>query len=181
MELVHALRTIYNLSLPLAVVLSLVAILLCGNGLKVSLHDLAQHNKIEHDGSLAHDDCLPGHRFARWTPNLRLVQNLLCRAAPGHGLSLNDFARARADCESKLRSPLDALHEQVALGESALTWLTMKDQRGEVPLDMAKQWYGEERLPEGYVRPEKPVGLFLVHGISSDVGKRMKKLLSPAA
>jgi len=158
-ELVNALHEVYNISFPLATILSMVAILLCGHWLTLNLHDLALHDVIEHDGSLVHSDCLPGHKFAPTHPNRERLQRLLLLASQGHGLSLRDFVRARAECDSKLLKPLDAIHSKIAMGESALTWLVMKDQHGEVPVKALWEWYGDERLPEGWTRPTENVGL----------------------
>jgi len=44
--------------------------------LRLDLHDLAKHGRIEHDASLGHDDALPGARFAPSQPDLHLVNEL---------------------------------------------------------------------------------------------------------
>jgi len=44
--------------------------------LRLDLHDLAKHGRIEHDASLGHDDALPGARFAPSAPDLHLVNEL---------------------------------------------------------------------------------------------------------
>ncbi|KAF9468363.1 Chloroperoxidase [Collybia nuda] len=173
-ELVGALQRVYNISFTLAFLLSFVAVLYCGHGLRVDLGDLCKHNKIEHNASLAHDDCPEGKEFASNAPSRKLLQSLVGYATCGHGLGLNDFARARVDRESRLKTPLDEIHSQIATGESALTWLVMKDQRGEVPINLVKEWYGEERIPHGWVPPAKPIGLFSAHGVASMIAKEMK-------
>jgi len=174
-QLVRALHEVYNLSYLLAILLSAVGFLFCGHAFTLSLHDLAEHNKIEHDGSLVHDDCSPGQKFAPTSPNKALLHTLLGRVAPGHGLSLSDFAEARAYRESKISSPLSRSHSLIANGESALTWLILRNQRGEVPIPAMQQWYGDERMPSGWERPTKPIGLRLVHSTAGEVENRVKK------
>ncbi|KAF9468364.1 Cloroperoxidase [Collybia nuda] len=156
MELVCALCNVYNLSYPLALLLSIVAIVFCGHGLKICLEDLAKHNLIEHDGSLVHDDCLPGQHIATSTPSQVRLQDLIHRTGNKQSLSLNDLARVRADRESKLQVPLDRLHSQISTAESALTWLTMKDEHGEVPLENIKEWFGEEGSLKDGCAPKSP-------------------------
>lgn len=165
----------YNLSFTLATLLSLVGIISCGHGLRrLNLRDLAKRNVIEHDGSLVHEDCSPEDIFARSTPNHKLLQNLLRRAKMGHGLSLSDLARARTDRESRLPTPLDSLHSQIAIGESALTWLVMKDQHDEIPVKRVREWYGEERIPQGWVAPVKAIGLFSARHTTSTIAEQMR-------
>ncbi|KAF9458578.1 Chloroperoxidase [Collybia nuda] len=173
-ELVRALQQVYHLSFTLALVLSLAAVIFCGNGFRLDLGDLCKRNKIEHPGSLVHDDCLPGQQFASSVPSSKLLRCFLRYAPRGHGLNLDDFATARVDRESKLALPLDQLHSQIATGESALTWLVMKDQHDEVPKEIIKEWYGEERLPHGWVPPATAITLLSARGVAKMIAQRMK-------
>jgi len=163
-QLLTALQEVYHLSLPLALLLSVTGILLCGHGYfprRLNLDGLAAHNRIEHDASLVHDNASPHAGFAPTRVDTGLLHSLLTRFAPhGHGFALRDFASARAAREALLDCPLDALHEEIACAEGAMTWLVMQDENsGEVPLERLKVWYGEERLPPGFSRPKNPVGL----------------------
>lgn len=61
----------YNLSAPLAWFLSVVGVWLCGHfslsllsPRRLHLHELARHNRIEHNASLVHADAEPGQKFA---------------------------------------------------------------------------------------------------------------------
>ena len=84
LQLIQALRDVYNLSLPLALFLSLVGFLLCGHGFfRLDLDGLAAHNRIEHDGSLAHGDAAPGQRFAPIPVNKSMLHTFLVYAALG--------------------------------------------------------------------------------------------------
>jgi len=177
LQLTQALRDVYNLSLPFALFLSLVGILLCGHGFfRLNLDALAAHNKIEHNGSLAHDDAAPGARFAPIPVNPSMLYTLLSYAALGKGMYLEDFMKARVDREAQLEKPLDALHRQVAQGEVATAWLVMKDDNGKIPLDTLKQWWAEERLPDNWSKPRRTVGLLEARLKADDVADGMRKL-----
>ncbi|KAF8885635.1 Chloroperoxidase [Infundibulicybe gibba] len=151
-ELFRALRDVFNLSFPLAILLSLGALFVCRNGLRVDLQSLAEHNAIEHNYSLVHRDASPGSHDAPIAPSKAMLSKLIKYARPGHGLSLGDFARARYEREhpphSKAAAVLDSLHSHIATGESALTWGIMRDSNGEVPINRMREFYGDERIPE---------------------------------
>lgn len=146
----------------LAILFALCGILLCGRGFHLDLDALAAHNKIEHDASLVHQDAAPGNFNAPVAVDYELLQDLLGYASQNHGLTLEDFARVRSDREGKLVKQLDALHSEIACGESVMTWLLLKNENNEVPLEILSQWYGEERIPEGWKPPKEVVGLLKV-------------------
>jgi hypothetical protein len=177
MQLTQALRDVYNLSLPFALILSLVGIILCGHGFfRLDLNGLAVHNRIEHDGSLAHADAAPGQRFAPIPVNPNMLQRFLVYAALGKGMYLEDFMRARVDREAQLEKPLDAIHAQIAQGEVATAWLVMRDDYGKIPIDRLKQWWGEERLPDNWTKPRRVIGILEARGKADDVADGIRKL-----
>jgi len=114
------------------------------------------------------------------------------------GLFLFDFAQLRIARESQLSKPLNTLHEQIALGESALTWLifrrtgpSLSDKAGAcappdhigndliVPLDRLVSWFGEEKLPDRWfedVRPKNTIGLLRARRIAGEIQKDMEIL-----
>jgi hypothetical protein len=137
-------------------VLTLGGVVACGHaglreGLTFSLHDLARHNRIEHDGSLTHAEAKPGHDFAPVTADPAAIARALTFSSDGGAhMTLEDLARARVDAEGE--HELDSIHARIGRGEVALTLLTMGD--GErVPTDRLQTWYGEDRLPDDYVPP----------------------------
>lgn len=84
---------------------------------------------------------------------------------------------------------LDTIHEQIALGESALTWLLFSEENvtetetsstsdisidRAIPLSFLAQWFGEERIPDGWVRPYKTVGLLDARKVADRVRKDME-------
>ncbi|KAF7345008.1 hypothetical protein MVEN_01663600 [Mycena venus] len=192
-QLLHAVKAVYNLSLPLALLLTLVGFLTCAKfsvNLSISkarsdpttlrhmhlcnyrwrpsvswtlnLSDLSARgwNKIAHDASLVHVSGIPSH-----FPDPALVSSLLGAASHEEaGITLDGLAAVHVSRERSLPRRLSGFHEQVALGECALGWLVMRNPRtGVIELDILEQWFGGERLPEGWwdsKRPVKPVGLF---------------------
>ncbi|KAF7974519.1 hypothetical protein HWV62_11974 [Athelia sp. TMB] len=173
--LVGALREVYNLSIPLACLLSIVGILLCGTGLHLNLSDLAQHNKIEHDASFAHADAVPGAKYAPIPVDPERFRRFLTYAALNNGLFIEDMAKARVAYEMQA-TPLNSIHSQIAQGEVALSWLTMKDASGKIPMATLKQWWGEERLPDGYQPPAQVVGLLETRAKADSVASAIKKM-----
>ncbi|KAJ7723294.1 hypothetical protein DFH07DRAFT_932211 [Mycena maculata] len=184
-HLLYAVKTVYNLSFLLALLLTIAGFLTCATfsvnlptpkesltksswswrryHLRLSitwtldLADLSARgwNKIAHDGSLVHASGIPSS-----APDPVLLTALL-NAAP-HGLSLRGLAIIHAAKERALAQPLSAFHEQVALGECALGWLVMSNANGVIEAETIQEWFGEERLPEGWWdlrRPSRTVGL----------------------
>ncbi|KAF8549394.1 Cloroperoxidase [Imleria badia] len=175
-QLIQAVRSVYNLSLPLAALLALVGILLCGHALRLDLDKLALHNRIEHDASLVHGDALAGHAEAPIPVDPELLHTFLSHANEKQGLGLDAFAQLRVDRESRLTSPLDHLHSEIGTGEAALCWLLLKKENGQVPLSTLEQWYGEERIPDGWAPPTKGVGLFDARQTANEVANKMEEI-----
>ncbi|KAL0952865.1 hypothetical protein HGRIS_007085 [Hohenbuehelia grisea] len=177
------LQQVYNLSFPLAAFLSGVALAACGRGFffrTLDLEALGLHNKLEHDASLVHQDAAVGCPFAPKEVDQKLLQQLLTYAAPGHGMTLDDFARVRHDREAQLQVPLTEQLEKNACAEAVITWLVLKQEgSGEVPLGQLRQLYGEERLPDGWKRPKKPIGLFEALGLVKALIEKVAKLRDP--
>ncbi|KAI0758969.1 Chloroperoxidase [Fomes fomentarius] len=195
-QLVSALSKVYNISSGFGSVLALGGLLLCGHkkpGLTlartVDLHDLARHNAIEHDGSLVHDDAPePKSEFAPTAVDPALLQQLLDSAADDAGwLRLGDLCHAQVRRQTPGASrPLDALHTTFAKGELALLFEAMgvsveeakrlPAQGGDgaakvVPKRFLEQWLGEERLPDGWVRPVAAIGHTILHARVQEIGK----------
>jgi hypothetical protein len=160
--------------------LTLGGALACGHigldGAKFDLHDLAKHNRIEHDGSLSHGPTPPGGEWAPIIPDPTAIEKTIEHSSDGgKHLTLEDLARARVDAEGD--KPLDPLHARIGRGEVALTLLTMGD--GErVTTDRVRTWYGGDRLPDDYVPPaEGSVSIKRVNNVVSliDVAMRAER------
>ncbi|CAE7068000.1 unnamed protein product [Rhizoctonia solani] len=161
-QLFKAVRELYGLSYPLAAILSIGGILLCGSKGKLDLAQLAKHNKIEHDGSLAHEDLADGDNK---NVSPRLVDQLVEDSTDGQTLNFHDLARARIRREIR---PLDAIHKRFAQGESVLSVMIMGDGK-QISCDAVKTWFGEERLPPGWT-PQRSMGIFGVFRLTRMFG-----------
>jgi hypothetical protein len=84
-------REHYNISLPLAIVLSLGGTLTCGRHFKIDLQDLARHNVIEHDASLTHANASPEGRYAPVAVDKALLQHLLDVSRDSEILTFDDL------------------------------------------------------------------------------------------
>ncbi|KAJ3926022.1 MAG: Chloroperoxidase, partial [Lentinula lateritia] len=179
--LVAAIMEVYNISLPLALLLSVPGFLLyahlrvCWNGIRPSvtytltlssLSSFGPGLKIAHRASLVHPN------YPTQCPDIDMVNDVV-RSTRGLGLTLSDLAglRVSRESESELRGAqkLSGVHEQVALGESALTWLIFAWKGEDIPVKYFKQWFGEERIPDGWTRPEKTIGLFDARKVAGSV------------
>ena len=160
--LIHALQEGYGLSTPLAHFIVYGGIYLLGQVGAFCLKDLARHNRIEHDASLAHDDTKGRDEYAPISPDLSLVQKLILQAKDGRDLTAEDMARARVERES-ICPVLNGLHSEIARGEMAIVLGVFgqgydAEHHQGVPLDMLREWLTEERLPDGW-KPTHMQGL----------------------
>jgi len=175
-QLIHALREVYHISLPMASLLSVVGAIMCGNGWKLDLEGLAQHNRIEHDGSLTHADAAPGAKYAPIEVDQGLLQHLLDLSSDGRTLTFEDLVRARVSRDASLAKPLDGFHNAISRGEVALTSEMFRNEQGEIPKEYIRQWFGEQKLPDGWTRPSQVIGLVLTTKTSMEVGKLATQL-----
>jgi Peroxidase, family 2 len=178
-QLISALRGHYNLSLPFAALLSLSGTLICGRHFKIDLEDLAQHNKIEHDASLTHADATPGSKYAPVDVDEELLQNLLDVSQNGNYLTLDDLVKVRAARDATLDQPLSLLHGIISRGEVALTAKLFANPKGQIPKQFIREWFGEQRLPEGWYRPKAVIGFISTSRLVNLVGELVKKVTSP--
>jgi hypothetical protein len=123
-QLVTGLKQAYNVSTPLAYVLSLVGLIACGTGglfsRTLDLRNLALHNRIEHDASIVHADAAPGARFAPLNDDPRLLDAFLA-SCPHTGMGWNDLVKVRAQREATLSTPLNFLRSTLASSEAVST------------------------------------------------------------
>jgi len=176
LQLNQALMKVYNLSFFLAFGLTLGAVLLNGVGWKFSLSALAEHNKIEHNGSLAHADVVAGQTMAPTKPDPERLASLLKASSDGQTLTLEDFARIRLARDRELLKPLNPLHAEFAAGEIALAIAMFGGQTGKVPLESVRSWFGSDRLPEGWTAPKRVQGLFATRNMAGLVKSTVAKI-----
>lgn len=183
MEVVRAMHDVYNISYPLGIFLATVGMLVCGSWWslpwKFDLHDLAKHNKIEHDCSFVHEDAAHNSAFAPCRPDSILLKKLM-RVPNGDHFSIEDFVRARIQRCLEVRKPLDAIHREIAHGETSLTMCVFGTTSEKCALDgtcnsvyasvvpraFVQQWYGQDRLPIGWYKPDHQVGFLEVVRVS---------------
>ncbi|KIP08321.1 heme-thiolate peroxidase [Phlebiopsis gigantea 11061_1 CR5-6] len=187
-QLVCGLREVYNLSFPLAAILTTVGMLFCGSWFHpgtLSLHELGLHNRLEHDCSLVHADALPNARFAPNHTDRTLLCRLLTIAPKSTVLAVQDFAWARIRRSKESGKSIDAIHREIAHGEAGLTLLTMgmpssetdsSDESLTVPREFVKQWFGYDQFPEGWERPKKTITLRRAVAMSCIVKKEIRKI-----
>jgi len=145
--------------------------------------------KLTHDASFVHPDAVRST-----TPDPHLVRGLLDFASTysRRGLRFIDVVRFHASRGRASSTRLSDFHNTVALGECALTWLTLrgkspfKPEVGKIeegtiiPTSRLEQWFGEERLPDGWwgvsgVRPLQTVGLLKARSLADTIGRLAEK------
>jgi len=180
-QLVKALQEVYNLSLPHSLILALGCYFKVGNGLHLDLHNMARHNAIEHDFSLAHRDAAPGAAFAPTDVDPAMLDAFLAHSADGTHVTVADLAAARVAREGASRLP--SFFEFLARSEVLVMIEVFGKEVGAglraARIEDIRTWIGEERLPTGYTKPEKQVGL-LAHlydhlEINRDMDEQRKK------
>jgi hypothetical protein len=154
---------------------------MCGRYLKIDLHDLARHNRIEHDGSLTHADTIPGGLYAPVHVDKDLLQHLLDVSKNRDFLSIDDFVAVRAARDATLSRPLSGVHNAISRGEIAMTVQLFGDPDGHVPKRFIEEWFGDQRLPCGWFKPTTAVGFLRTTRIVQWVGKEVEKRLSWSA
>ncbi|KAG6816252.1 hypothetical protein H0H87_007417 [Tephrocybe sp. NHM501043] len=182
-DLATGLKACYNLSTPLAFFLAIGGFVLLRRFRNVSLYEIGEHGRIEHDASLVHDDTPKGHKYAPIKIEDRLVDLLLADAKTGNEegegtqfghrrnlMDASDVARARVRRE-KDSPKLNRIHAEIARGEMAIilgVWETKAGKNIGVPVEWMRQWIGHERMPVGW-KPTHVQGLL-------DVVKRSKSI-----
>ncbi|KAF7297075.1 HEME-HALOPEROXIDASE domain-containing protein [Mycena indigotica] len=164
-QLFLAVKTVYNLSIPLSLLLTMVGFITCAD-FKVSrpydgkvgwqwpvswtldLGNLAKEGvmSLAHGASLVHSSPI-----SRDAPDAKLLWNVLQVAEVEGGLSLHSLAKIHASRIRTLGHKLDGFHAQVAAGEVALAWLVMRNpQTGLIEVDKLESWFKEEKLPRDW-------------------------------
>lgn len=194
----------YNgfLQWPLSLVLLPINVALCFYPRFVlDLSSLSRRGtfKITHDASFVHPDCVPSV-----VPSTTLLEELLEYStgrrdqdgASRKGLSLVDIAEFHTRRVELAPSILSNIHRQISLGECALTWEALRGHQcysgsddhdkstcklkrgidGVIPVSRIHQWFGEERLPDGWwdvegVRPKDSVGVIRARFLADLVGE----------
>jgi len=170
-------RQHYHVSLPLATVLSVVGTFICGRHFTIDLEDLARHNYIEHDASLTRANARPDGRYAPVAVDKELLQNLLDASKNRDFLTFEDLVRVRAMRDQTLQVPLSKFHGAISRGEVAFTIQTLGDGEGRISKQFIREWFGDERIPEGWSRPVAALGFLSTTKIANRVADLLNKWL----
>jgi len=173
LQLRAAIMQVYGLSGPLATVLAGGAVLKCGNGLTLNLKDLAAHNQIEHDASMAHLDINEGNQGV---VNQDLVDAMVADT-DNVAATEDDFIKMKIRREKQNNVKYTNGRQQtVSRGEIALTMKVMVDHAtGLMPVEWLRSWFGEERLPAGF-KPPPTIGLFDLQKHAQAINKKIDDL-----
>lgn len=149
---------------------------LCGRYFKINLGDLARHNYLEHDASLTHANATPGSLYAPVSVDQELLQHLLDVSKNHNVLSINDLVAVRAARNATLSRPLSQFHTSISQLEVALTVQTLGDENGDIPKEFIREWFGEQRLPQGWFKPRTVIGLWNATRIAKMIGRAIEKM-----
>ena len=163
----------YRFTIPLAYLLALAGVFLCGDGRTINLDCLAKHNVIEHDASLSRQDTQPPHDYAPIPADPNLVAQLM-RVSSKSFLVLNDLAVFRVVRESQaLGGPLSILHAEIARAESSLILQVFGNEKWEVDKDVLCPWLVDGRLPHRWRSPKRTIGI----RTTASVGRRIANVM----
>lgn len=145
----------------------------------INLEDLNLHDAIEHDASLTRDDAKSGDNHSLQPA---LLQALL-DDAEGDFVTTESVAKSRArrekDSLSKGNPKLGYKQSTLAYGEAALLLQALGKQEDgtnwKVKKGDVKAWFGEERLPDGYLKPVKAITISDSGTLSSALSDLVKK------
>ncbi|KAG1764604.1 Chloroperoxidase [Suillus placidus] len=176
--LVRALKTGYRLSTVLAYILSFGSMYILGQFKCLSLSDLARHNMIEHNASLAHDDDNNGAEYAPTKVDSKLLAALCAEGGKvlPNRMTLEDAARIRIEREAAC-GKLDSVHGEIARGEIviAIGVLGGKDAaKNGVNISSLHEWMRYERMPTGW-KPDHTQGLYQTYKMAKFVRERMRE------
>jgi len=177
--LVEAIQRVYNFTKPLAYLLALAGVFLCGNGRTVDLDRLAKHNVIEHDASLSRQDAQPSDDYSPIPADPNLVDQLM-RVSPGTLLVLKDLAVARVIREYQaVGGPLSSLHAEIARAESGLILQVFGGENHEVDKDILRAWLVDGHLPGYWEPPRRRTGIRTTSSIGRHIADVMNSTRNP--
>lgn len=166
-ELVKALSSVYGVSIPLGVALSLGGIILCGHGMKLDLGGLCKHNVIEHDASIAHRDLdETGGATPTNHPDPILIQAII-DVSDKRQITLDNLIQIKAERESRAHTMSLFSYHGIQLSffsrvEPVLMLCVMGETDDSISVDRVKSWLEDERIPEGYTPRQVTGGLNLL-------------------
>ncbi|CCM06423.1 uncharacterized protein FIBRA_08684 [Fibroporia radiculosa] len=177
---IRAMREGYNLSLPLATLLTYGGHMILSQYSALSLSDLSRHNFIEHNASLGHPDAVGDEEYAPTKASLSLIYQMTNESTDGSFMTMHDFASARVLREREYKWPaLDPLHEEIARGEISMVLGVFGGANETVPVRWLQEWWLNERFPEDF-KPRHSQTLFKTVRGSWKVKRLMREIKKAA-
>jgi hypothetical protein len=179
-----AIENVYNLDSFMGYLFGHTAIpAVANNSLTTQTLDLDHlnlHDAIEHDASLSRNDASQGDNHSLQP---KLLEALLADA-DGDFLTVESLAKSRVRREKEslaAGSPVLSMKSSTfGYGEAALILqaLGIPDAAGnfKVPKASIRKWIGEEKLPDGYVKPVKSISFSSTSSLSSTIQALAKKI-----
>lgn len=170
-KLIYALVTCFNLSWLNAIFLTFLANMIYGNIWSLKISNLSQHDFIEHDASLSRFDSNQGDSSNPSEERLEKFLKLSNSCRHDHQFTLRDFARSRklAQLEAEQSRPMTRKGIFTGMGEVGLILCVFGKntsfELGQEPYlrkDWMKTIFIEERLPDGWCKPIRPVSTLQV-------------------
>ncbi|KAJ3390758.1 hypothetical protein CcCBS67573_g05799 [Chytriomyces confervae] len=139
----------------------------------LNLDDLNMHGRIEHDASLTRQDSFFGNN---WSVDQSLLAQFKNSSSDGKVVTLDDMAayRVARTAHSKENNPeadLSAGPQKFCWGEASLSMMIFGNSN-EISIDYIESFFGQERIPDGYQKPDPPVGYFALQSHISDLQGR---------
>ncbi|KAI8620920.1 Chloroperoxidase [Chytriomyces sp. MP71] len=139
----------------------------------LNLDDLNMHGRIEHDASLTRSDAYFGDNFS---VNATLLQQFKAASTDGKVVTRDDIAKYRVAraADSREHNPENTVGDGMdttSWGEASLA-LMIFGNSDEISIDHIDSFFGQEKIPKDYMKPDPEVGLFALRSHIADLKKR---------
>ncbi|KAG8835076.1 hypothetical protein FRC17_005429 [Serendipita sp. 399] len=173
----------------LGTILAGTGVLFCGHGLalRLNLDDLCRHNVIEHDASMVHRDVAEtgGGSIASNKSDSDLMKKMI-ETSDGQNLTFENLILIKALREQQAGIDRAVHSYPIGLGvashaDAVLASEVMSRPGGQgIPIEWAKTWFGEERLPDEF-KKHKTLGILELNGKREEVTAKVNALHSEHA
>ncbi|KAI8458116.1 hypothetical protein BY996DRAFT_6411145 [Phakopsora pachyrhizi] len=172
-EIVDGLIKCFNLTKSHALLLSLSATKICGLKGALTIAQLGSHGMIEHDASITRFNHSDGDSL---NPSPKLINEFLSGLLNPTQATLMDYAIKLSTLRSSCLETMNSKLKFLSGGEVGLTISIFGDGCNTVTSEALRSILLEEKLPENYQRPLKPVTCLDVVKISKRVNKLVKQI-----
>lgn len=155
-----------NHSYLLSLILAISSVFLCGNILRLSvdLHQLARHNRIEHDVSMFHDDTPTGDLYAPIKSDASLLEECL-KLSNNEYITLENLVQHKLNRErddARKYERMSYFHRMVAISELAVVLVVLggKDRKDlKIPKGDLKMLVLEDRFADNWTTNDWSFGV----------------------